>query len=213
VNKRIAMGLIVAGHTAGCAITSMNVTPPTASVATGLSGGRQRAIQLVAPFEDQRPIRSRCGMKKNGYNMDTADVHCSAVPAQWLSEVLAAELTAAGFNVAATSAPGSLHLEGQLLQFFVEPDVGAVTFSPEADIHVRLVASSASGLLAERSFYVKGVETSLVATEVNFQAAVNEGVRLILHEMVAAIVSLADRYPGVFAGSGQQHASNDVEAR
>jgi hypothetical protein len=63
-----------------------------------------------------------------------------------------------------------LRLEGKLLQFFVEPKVGFVTFTPEADIHVRLVASSPSGLLAERDFYVKGEETSLIGTENNFQS-------------------------------------------
>ncbi len=181
----------------GCAFTNLTVTPPQQLIGANLSGGKQRAVVVVAPFSDDRPFKNRCGMQKNGYNMDTASVFCSAEPAQWLADLLGSEFSAAGFNVVAAppTSARAVRLEGRLLQFFVEPKVGVFTFTPEADIHVQLVASSASGMLAQRDFYVKGTETSMIGTESNFQAASNSAVRAIVKDMVAAVLALVDRYP------------------
>lgn len=57
---------------AGCAFTTMQLTLPTktAGIPRDAGGGRQ---VVVMPFADERAIGDRCGMKKNGYNMDTAD--------------------------------------------------------------------------------------------------------------------------------------------
>src|SRR2546422_2938105 len=83
----------------GCAFGNVSLQLPTGPIGTGLSGGAGREIVLVTPFRDGRQIRDRCGMKKNGYNMDTASVLCSADPASWIANYLAAEFKAAGFSV------------------------------------------------------------------------------------------------------------------
>jgi uncharacterized lipoprotein YajG len=147
------------------------------------------------PFADERPARDRCGMQKNGYNMDTANVYCAEEPARFLADLLAKELAASGFRVVPATEGAAVRIEGRLQQFFVEPKIGFFTFTPEADVHVRLVASAATGLLAERDFYVKEVEESLVGTEDNFQQASNAAVRAVVKDMVAAIIALLDRYP------------------
>ncbi len=181
----------------GCAFTNLTVTPPSQPLGSNVTGGKGRSVLVVVPFADERPVKDRCGMQKNGWNMDTASVFCSADPTQWLAELLAGELRASGFDVLSSPPKGAdaVRLEGRLLQFFVEPKVGVFTFSPEADIHVHLVASSPSGLLAERDFYVKGTETSLVGVESNFQAATTSAVRSVVKDMVTAVVGLMDRYP------------------
>jgi hypothetical protein len=66
--------------------------------------------------------------------------------------------------------------------------------SPEADISVKLVVSTPSGLRAERVFYVKGVEDSFTAAEYNFQAAAVTATQQAVDAMVRAIASLLDRY-------------------
>jgi len=152
-------------------------------------------VVVVVPFADERLARDRCGMKKNGYNMDTANVYCAQEPARFLADLLAKELAASGFRIVPAAEGGAVRIEGRLMQFFVEPKVGAFTFTPEADVHVRLIASAATGLLAERDFYVKGIEESFVGTESNFQLASDTAVRSVVKEMVAAIISLLDRYP------------------
>lgn len=178
----------------------LDVVPPSMSPVMVSNMGRGREIILDMPFMDQRPHPERCGMQKNGYNMDTADVHCVMPPRQWMAEALAQGLIRAGFRVQRPSQnmnPSALIIQGTVLQFFVEPTMGGFTVEPEADISVRLVARSASGLHAERVFYVKGIETSVLATEENFQQATTTATRDITYEMVHAIATLMDRYPQV----------------
>lgn len=137
-------------------------------------------------------------MQKNGFGMDTADLQCTVPPPVWLSESLARALTTAGFRVNTNPAmqrPASVRIDGTVLQFFVEPDVGFFTFTPEADISVKLVVSSQSGLYAERTFYFKGVETSFVGTEDKFQRAADTATKQAVTVMVKAITTLLDRYP------------------
>jgi hypothetical protein len=137
-------------------------------------------------------------MKKNGYNMDTADILCAEPPNQWLAALLAEELRKAGFRVATDprqTGPGALRLEGTLTQFFLEPDVGFLTFSPEADIELRLVATAPSGLVAERRFYGKGRETALSGLEDNFRLAADSAVRDMLARVVNAVAELVQQHP------------------
>lgn len=191
--------------TGGCAFVDLNVAPPDAgALAQSSSLGRGREIILEAPFADQRPLPARCGMQKNGYNMDTANVNCTVSPPAWLSKALEQGLVSAGFRVRGKDneqSPSAVHVEGAVLQFFVEPDVGFTTFTPEADISVKLVVTSASGLRAERVFYVKGIEESLVGSEENFQKAATGGTQQIVSAMVNAIAGLLDRYPQLGAPS------------
>lgn len=193
--RRLAVAALLWGS--GCAFVDVTVRPPERAVGSGVSGGRGRIVQVVIPFAEGRPEQNRCGMMKNGLNMDTANVLCSAPPTEWLAALLAAELQAAGFKVipAAQASPGAVRIEGTLLQFFVEAKIGLVTYSPEADVHVRLVATSASGLLAERDFYVKETETSAMGTEANFQAASTSAAQSVVKSMVEAVVGLMNRYP------------------
>lgn len=104
----------------------------------------------------------------------------------------------AGFRVRTSpeaQQASSVRVDGTVLQFFAEPVVGAFSASPEADISVKLVLTSPSGLRAERVFYLKGTEPSLMSTENNFQKAVDSSTRQAVTAMVSAIASLLDRYP------------------
>jgi hypothetical protein len=190
---------IVALCASGCALTNMTLdTPVHARVTQATTIGDGREIALVVPFVDARSTPKRCGMKKNGYNMDTADILCAEPPNQWLAALLAEELRKAGFHVATDPGqvgPGALRLEGTLTQFFLEPDVGMFTFSPEADIELRLTATAPSGLNAERRFYSKGRETALSGLETNFRAAADTAVRDMLARVVTAVANLVQQYP------------------
>lgn len=182
----------------GCALTDVTIKPPAASAAKPQCTSSGPVITLVAPFEDHRQQRQRCGMKKNGYNMDTADVLCAQNPSVYLADLLAKRLVEAGYTVerkASAPSAGALHLQGQLLQFFVEPKVGAFTFTPEADIHVKLTATSASGLDAERDFYVKAEEVSAVGLDENFQSAADQATTQLVGNMAKAVEDLFKRYP------------------
>ena len=197
ISMRFFFIVVIALSFSGCAFTNYTLHLPE-GIGAGLHGGEGRKIYVNIPFADMRPDQSRCGMQKNGYNMDTASGTCSQEPAAWLAKILARELRAAGFEILAQS-EGSIvdavHVEGQLLQVFVEPVIGFWTIEAEADVHVKLVLQSDSGFKAERNFYIKASHTSLLATPELMQGAMSEAVTQTVVQMVAAIVSIMDRYP------------------
>ena len=196
--KQFCLFLAVMVTGSGCALTDMTLRSPAVPEASRQCTGTRPVITLVTPLDDSRPQKHRCGIKKNGYNMETAQIFCGAEPAAYLADLLAAELVEAGFDVqrkAAATSSGGLHLKGELLQFFVEPVVGAFTFTPEADIQVKLTATTTTGLDAERDFYVKVEEVALAGTEDTFQAAAARATHQISGRMAQAVQELVQRYP------------------
>lgn len=182
----------------GCAFKNVNVEPPAAYAGPQITGGEGRELVVAVPFADQRTSPGRCGMQKNGYNMDTADAICRVAPATRLAELLADGLRKAGFAVrsqATGAKPSALQIQGNLLQFFVEPVIGFAMGDMETDIKIRLVARSSTGLLAERDFFVKGTQSAFVGSESNFQKSVDDASMRVIQQMVAAIVTLLNRYP------------------
>jgi uncharacterized lipoprotein YajG len=191
-----------------CAFTNVTVNPP-AHVSTQLSGGDGRELVVHTPFADKRGNRQRCGMQKNSWNADTASVICSSDPTGWLADLLVAELTAAGFKVkteGVTSTPHGVTIDGVLLNFFVEPVIGFSTITIETDIHIKLIATTKNGLNAERSFFVKGSNSAMTGMASNFQPSVDDATKMAIKDMVAAILTLMNRYPelGMNNGPGDQ---------
>jgi hypothetical protein len=182
-----------------CAFSTIPLTLPTKGLADTVPGGRGRQVVVSIPFSDARELRDRCGMQKNGYNMDTADAVCQSAPEAWIAHLLADELRASGFTVLRDESPhrpGALAVEGSLLEIFVEPVAGFWAVSLEADLEVRLNAKTETGLRAERTFFVKGWKGGVqVVTMQPFHTALNRATHALLEEMVRAIIELMDQYP------------------
>ena len=91
---------------------------------------------------------------------------------------------------------GALEIQGALLQLFIEPVIGVWSGSMEADLSVRLEASSRSGLSAERTFFVKGWKGGmLVSTPQPYHTSLHRATQAMLDEIVRAIIELMDAYP------------------
>jgi hypothetical protein len=185
----------------GCALTDVTIQPTTlAGAIPPTNVGRDRVVVMETPFVDGRGSPERCGMKKNGYGMDTAAIQCGVPPTDWVAGALTDGLQRAGFRVVygASPTPSTPRIQGQVTQFFVEPKLGFFTYTPEADIGVRLQVTTASGLLAQREFYFKGEEALVgFGTKDVFEDAADHATVKATREMVAAIVALLDRYPGL----------------
>jgi len=196
---------LVASLASGCAFTPIPLTLPERGLDATISGGNGRSVAVVVPFADERKIRERCGMQKNGYGWDTAAALCQSDPAQWIARLLAAELRASACTVLAASAPrepGTLVIEGSLEKLFVEPVIGWWSGSLETDLQVKLVATSASGLRAERTFFVKGVQSGVLASTMQpFHSSLDRATQQMVAEMVKAILALLDLHPQL--GSAQ----------
>jgi hypothetical protein len=197
----LAVAILLCTASTGCALTSLTLDPSHAARSIqSPHRGQGREIVLVSSFDDARTIRNRCGMKKNGYNWDTADIHCQTPPNVMLAQLLREALVAAGFQVRSSTdsvSPSTLHVGGALRFFFVEPKVGAFTFSPEVDIELQLVATTATGLRTDRRFYTKAAADAFAGTDAKFQSAYDMATRMMIERLVDAIVALADRYPAV----------------
>lgn len=181
-----------------CAFTEMTLPLPSTGLEHTIPGGRGRQVVVVKPFTDARPAK-RCGMKKNGYNMDTADAVCEKDPALWFASLLADELRASGFDVLAPSdphAPSAVVLDGVLLQLFAEPVIGAWSGSIETDLAVRIRAGSETGLVAEREFFVKGVKKGVIVGSLTpYQTSVTRAGHEAVAEIVRALLELLAAYP------------------
>jgi hypothetical protein len=197
--RRIAILLSIGWLLNACAFTDVPLTLPTSGFEHTASGGNGRQVIVAMPFSDQREIRDRCGMKKNGYNQDTADALCESDPNIWIAKLLADELRAAGFTVLEDDGdhpPNTLLLNGSLIKLFVEPVIGMWSGSLEADLSVTLRAKTATGLEAERTFFVKGWKGGvIVVTTQPYLTALHRATQALLDEMVAAVLELMDRYP------------------
>lgn len=194
----LALLIFVLG-TSGCAFTNIQLTLPTKQLERPIPGGEGRQIIVVLPFADEREIRDRCGMQKNGYNMDTADAVCMDDPNLWIAHLLREELRRSGFTVLT---PGddhrasALRLDGSLLKIFVEPVIGFWSGSLEADLSVKLRASSETGLVAERTFFVKGWKGgTMVSTTQPYLTALHRATQELTAELVNAILELMEQYP------------------
>jgi hypothetical protein len=186
------------GSLAGCALTDVTLGQPRRhALGNGSRRGESRDIVLIRPFATRR-TQSRCGMKKNGYNMDTASVFCGSAPESMLADVLAGQLRMAGFNVHGdprAAGPSTIVLTGVVDQLFVEPKNNFFSVSFEADIGLTLTAKTASGLSARRTFYVKGQEATFFASEEDMLRSLESGIRQLSFAVVGAVANLADRFP------------------
>ena len=194
--KRFWLALLVLALP-GCALTDVNIKPPDSGLKIPIPGGNQRQLIVIAPFADARQITDRCGVQKGGYGNETARGICQGSPPQWLAEFLARELRASGFTVlsAEDGRESALKIEGTLLKFFVEPVVGFWSTTVESDLQVKLVATSRTGLRAQRTFFAKGELTSVIWTQGIFNDSLADGVRQLLTKMVEAILELMKQYP------------------
>lgn len=197
----VLFGAVLA--TSGCAFTDINMRMPADVEDVPGSVGAGRSISVVVPFVESRGEHiARCGMQKNGYNMDTADATCSKPPTQWIGTLLAQELRQAGFDVSVVPTPGGMSnenvpvVEGELVKLFVEPVIGFWSGSLEADLHVNLRVRRGDGLDAQRDFFQKGIRSGVMASVTPiYETALTRATNEIVWEMVAEVANLLDKYP------------------
>jgi hypothetical protein len=198
MTARALVTLALAGVVAsGCALTDITLQAPQQfEVAPGSGRGQGREIVVVRPFRDARPA-ARCGMKKNGYNQDSASIFCRA-PASMVADLVAAQLSQAGFRVLRDrrdASPSTIILSGSLEQLFVEPKNNYFSVEIETDVALRLWATTTSGFSAERRFYVKGDEATFFASDDDMQLSFDAGVRQLVSGVVGAVANLSERLP------------------
>jgi hypothetical protein len=184
------------GAFGGCAFGDVTLAQPRRSdVTTGSKRGEGREIAIARPFATRR-TEHRCGMKKNGYNMDTANVFCDGSPEIVLPDLISRELLATGFVVTRKPpGPSTIVLGGIVEQVFLEPKLDYFSTTFETDIGLTLTAKTATGLSASRRFYVKGEEATFFASLEDMQRSFDSAARQLVTAVVGAVANLADQLP------------------
>ena len=191
-------GVIAWGAMAGCAVGDVKLgRSQWSDLQTTSRRGENREIVLVRPFGSRREER-RCGMKKNGFNMDTANVLCPEPPEVMLADILSAELAQAGFKVThdcARAGPSTIVLTPVVYQLFVEPRLYYFTATIETDIELKVTATTRSGLRADCLFYVKGEEATSFGFDDDLRRSLESAFRQLAFSVVGAVANLADAFP------------------
>lgn len=91
MHRNIAL-FAVAWLASACAFTDLTIDLPAEGFKPTTTEFQGRQVLVDIPFADGREIRDRCGMKKNGFNMDTADIFCGSDPSEWIAKLLADQL-------------------------------------------------------------------------------------------------------------------------
>ncbi len=177
----------------GCAFTNIPVTLPTQPT-SGYSGGDNRVV-LVPKFIDQREIKDRIGMQKNGFGADTANALADQSVDAWLAARLAAELKAAGFQVVGEEANKAIKIQGYVLKMFAEPVQQWSTVDVETDLAVKIQLTRGDDLEAERRYFVKAVEQGLMSLSGGFNGSVNKASDALMKRLVPDIINLLNKYP------------------
>jgi hypothetical protein len=187
--RLLALGFAIAAGSSsmGCALTTSYVEPPAIDTKASPSArGQGREVIVVGPFDDAREDKSRCGLKKNGFGLETADVICEVPAGQWVADALAARLSREGYRVLSKEAvpgPSTIVVRGTVKKLFVEPHF-TVT---QGDASVDLVVTNASGLRETKTVNVRVRKPAAISTEDPFQAAAEHTTTHLAVDMASAI--------------------------
>lgn len=198
---RVAGAALMLTLLGGCALTDGHVRLNPVPSGTAAQGGQGREV-IVFPVVDERADSNRCGVKRNTWEAETADVLCEPEPRQWLGELVLRAVDRAGFKVVTTQTARSadpLHLRIKLKHLFIDQVNGVVTLALITDAHVVIEAETPSGLVAKRSFFAKSRNEVLGVLDSGLQASMDEAVDQLAKEMVTALIGLNARYPSAGA--------------
>ncbi len=216
---KIACGVALLATLSGCAFMDGHVRLNAVPVATAATGGAGREV-IVFPVQDERDDSKRCGVKRNGFEAETADVLCEPEPSQWLGELVLRALDRAGFKVVTTQSAKSadpLRLHVKLKHLFIDQVNGVLSVALVTDAHVVIEANTQTGLSAERSFFAKSEKDVLGVVDSGLQASMDQAVEQLADEMVTALIGLNARYPSVDArpavGAARQAKLSRLEVR
>jgi hypothetical protein len=180
-----------------CAFTDGHVRLDSVSKESAANGGGGREV-VVFPATDTRTEQARCGVKRNTYGVETADVLCSPEPSQWLSELVLRGLDRAKFKIVTTRTAQSadpLRIRLRLEHLFIDQVPGMLTVTLHADVHVIVTAENAAGLVAERSFLVQSETEVAAVLDSKLQETMDLATQQLADRLVEAVLALSRRYP------------------
>lgn len=143
----------------GCPFAPSNLDLVHEPVRVKCAPGHRVLLQVPA---DQRLVRDRIGVKKDGYGVEHADIYLSGNVLHWVFTGFKLQFEAAGVTVVTDSggaSGGEVAVRPTIKLFFVEPKV-SFTQSVHAQVMIELVVEFPDGRRYARLF--KGYDKSVV---------------------------------------------------
>lgn len=199
LNRFFAFALVAISLPTGCALSTTHVRPsPIDTNVMASARGRGREVIIAAPFDDARDDKHRCGLKRNGFGLETADVICDVPAGRWVADELAERLTREGYRVLSAEAvpgPATIVVRGTLKKLFVEPTATHV----RGDAMVDLVVTTASGFRSTKTVDVRVKRPAMITAEDPLEEAAHHATRHLAVDMATAIGDLLEPHPDLGA--------------
>lgn len=142
---RVLIVALTAMAAQACALVDNEVQLEYQAVAGLTSSSGNARVIFLSLIEDSRPDKSRVGVIRNGYGMETAKVLSKDDASVWVSNTLKGNLEQVGYTVRAVDADfvpsaNQLHLSGQLIKTYSDPQIGFLSITMRGDVQATMQA-------------------------------------------------------------------------
>lgn len=168
-----------------CALTNINLKDQYTS-------SKKRSIKL--PYQvfvkvDNQPSK-KVGVKKGGYGNETAGVYLPESQSAWLKKAVEKEFYAHGFTVNEKRSAKDIKVNVEIVQLFVEPDVGfwATEVVAVTDLKVKVILPSKK--VYQRNFIQVGSSAEMVWSDSDITNRFYESVGMCLNDVVVRVNEL-----------------------
>ena len=142
--RRFCFLIIASVFVPACAFVDNEVQLEYLNVPGVSSGGLKTGTVYMSLLEDERVDKTKVGVIRNAYGMETAKVLTKDQPAIWVTNTLKGNLESAGYKVETVEkgfspAKDQFYLSGSLSKVFSNPEMGfwAVTLKGDVQAHMR----------------------------------------------------------------------------
>lgn len=151
-----------------CALTDNEVQLEYQSVAGLIPNPNNTRVVFLSLIDDSRPDKSRLGVIRNAYGMETAKVLSKDDARIWVSNTLKGNLEQAGYTVRAVDgafvpSANQFHLSGELIKAYSDPQMGFFTITMRGDVQATMQAEY-QGRRSRKLIAGQSEEESLIAT-------------------------------------------------
>jgi len=151
-----------------CAFIDNEVQLEYQSVAGLTPNPNNARIIFLSLIEDSRPDKSRLGVIRNTYGMETAKVLSNDDARIWVSNTLKGNFEQAGYTVRAVDgafvpSADQFHLSGELSKAYSDPQMGFFTITMRGDVQATMQAEY-QGRRSQKLIAGQYEEESLIST-------------------------------------------------
>lgn len=143
--QRLLMVVLLAISAQACALIDNEVQLEYQSVAGLTPNPNNTRVVFLSLLEDSRPDKSRLGVIRNAYGMETAKVLSKDDARIWVSNTLKGNLEQAGYTVRAVDgafvpSANQFRLSGELIKAYSDPQMGFFTITMRGDVQATMQA-------------------------------------------------------------------------